>query len=87
MVVTARLFRFPNLGWSTHASSSGIGRCLPEHHDERRKPATYERILQNIAGRKVNIHWVITRPLLERDGYLETMSRFGTLAKKSTMYG
>jgi MoaA/NifB/PqqE/SkfB family radical SAM enzyme len=39
---------------------------LPEHHDIRRKPATYERILKNIEGREVNIHWVITRPMLER---------------------
>ncbi len=44
---------------------------LPEHHDERRKPATYERILKNIAGRSVNAHWVITRPMLERASYLE----------------
>jgi organic radical activating enzyme len=44
---------------------------LPEHHDVRRKPATYERILKNIAGREVNVHWVITRPMLERSGYLE----------------
>jgi MoaA/NifB/PqqE/SkfB family radical SAM enzyme len=44
---------------------------LPEHHDIRRKPATYERILQNIEGREVNIHWVITRPMLGREGYLE----------------
>ncbi|HUJ32409.1 MAG TPA: hypothetical protein VLY23_14075 [Candidatus Acidoferrum sp.] len=44
---------------------------LPEHHDIRRKPATYERILANIDGREVNIHWVITRPMLERPGYLE----------------
>jgi organic radical activating enzyme len=44
---------------------------LPEHHDIRRKPATYERILKNIAGREVNVHWVITRPMLERPGYLE----------------
>jgi MoaA/NifB/PqqE/SkfB family radical SAM enzyme len=43
---------------------------LPEHHDVRRKPATYERILKNIAGREVNIHWVITRPMLQRPGYL-----------------
>src|SRR6201993_530154 len=33
---------------------------LPEHHDIRRKPATYERILRNIESREVNIHWVIT---------------------------
>ena len=43
---------------------------LPEHHDERRKPATYERILENIAGRSINVHWVITRPMLKRLEYL-----------------
>jgi MoaA/NifB/PqqE/SkfB family radical SAM enzyme len=49
---------------------------LPEHHDIRRKPATYERILQNISGRTVNVHWVITRPMLERTGYLEEYVSF-----------
>jgi MoaA/NifB/PqqE/SkfB family radical SAM enzyme len=49
---------------------------LPEHHDIRRKPATYERILKNIEGREVNIHWVITRPMLERPGYLEEYVNF-----------
>src|SRR5579862_587703 len=49
---------------------------LPEHHDIRRKPATYERILKNIEGREVNIHWTITRPMLERDGYLEEYVSF-----------
>jgi MoaA/NifB/PqqE/SkfB family radical SAM enzyme len=49
---------------------------LPEHHDIRRKPATYERILQNIAGREVNIHWVVTRPMLDRPGYLEEYVAF-----------
>jgi MoaA/NifB/PqqE/SkfB family radical SAM enzyme len=49
---------------------------LPEHHDVRRKPATYERILKNIAGCSVNIHWVITRPMLERHGYLEEYVAF-----------
>ena len=49
---------------------------LPEHHDIRRKPATYERILKNIDGRKVNVHWVITRPMLERSGYLEEYVSF-----------
>jgi len=49
---------------------------LPEHHDIRRKPATYERILKNIDGRKVNVHWVITRPMLERPGYLEEYVAF-----------
>lgn len=49
---------------------------LPEHHDIRRKPATYERILKNIAGCEVNIHWVITRPMLERPGYFEEYVSF-----------
>ncbi len=49
---------------------------LPEHHDIRRKPATYERILKNIAGREVNIHWTITRPMLARPGYLEEYVSF-----------
>jgi len=43
---------------------------LPEHHDERRSPATYERILENIQGRQVNIHWTITHPMMARAGYL-----------------
>jgi MoaA/NifB/PqqE/SkfB family radical SAM enzyme len=49
---------------------------LPQHHDVRRKPATYERILKNISGRKINVHWVITRPMLERPGYLEEYVSF-----------
>jgi hypothetical protein len=49
---------------------------LPEHHDVRRKPATYERILTNIAGCKINVHWVITRPMLARHSYLEEYVAF-----------
>lgn len=49
---------------------------LPEHHDERRKPATYERILANIEGRSINVHWVITRPMLARASYLEDYVAF-----------
>ncbi|MGH9678518.1 MAG: radical SAM protein [Candidatus Acidiferrales bacterium] len=49
---------------------------LPEHHDIRRKPATYERILQNIEGREINVHWVITRPMLSRASYLEEYLQF-----------
>jgi MoaA/NifB/PqqE/SkfB family radical SAM enzyme len=49
---------------------------LPEHHDERRKPATYSRILENIRGREVNIHWTITRPMVQRKGYLEEYVSF-----------
>jgi sulfatase maturation enzyme AslB (radical SAM superfamily) len=49
---------------------------LPEDHDIRRKPATYERILKNIEGGEVNIHWTITRPMLSRPGYLQEYLAF-----------
>jgi len=49
---------------------------LPEHHNVRRKPATYERILANICGRRINVHWVITRPMLSRPSYLEEYVAF-----------
>ena len=49
---------------------------LPEHHDPRRKPATYDRILENIRGRDVNIHWTITGPMMKRPGYLEEYLAF-----------
>jgi MoaA/NifB/PqqE/SkfB family radical SAM enzyme len=49
---------------------------LPEHHDVRRHPATYDRILKNITGRKIAVHWTITRPMLERPEYLEEYLAF-----------
>lgn len=49
---------------------------LPEHHDARRSPATYERILQNIQDRHFNVHWTITAQMLTRDDYLEEYVRF-----------
>lgn len=49
---------------------------LPEHHDVRRAPATYERILKNIGKGPVNIHWTITAPMLRRSGYLEEYLAF-----------
>lgn len=49
---------------------------LRPDHDVRRKPATYERILKNIEGREVNIHCVVTRPMLARPGYLDEYCAF-----------
>jgi MoaA/NifB/PqqE/SkfB family radical SAM enzyme len=49
---------------------------LPQDHDIRRKPATYERILKNIHDRTVNVHWVITSAMLQRPGYLEDYVSF-----------
>ena len=49
---------------------------LQPEHDERRKPATYERILKNIAGAKVTIHSTITAQIASRPGYLEEFLAF-----------
>ena len=49
---------------------------LQPEHDERRKPATYERILKNIAAAKVTIHCTITGNIASRPGYLEEFLRF-----------
>ena len=51
---------------------------LQPDHDKRRAPATYERILQNIEGRRVDISWVITRQQVEREGYLDEYLAFWT---------
>jgi MoaA/NifB/PqqE/SkfB family radical SAM enzyme len=49
---------------------------LPPEHDERRKPATYDRILKSIAGSKVTIHCTVTGQMTEREDYLEDFVRF-----------
>jgi MoaA/NifB/PqqE/SkfB family radical SAM enzyme len=77
MVVTSAVIPIP-LEWMSiprvRVTISVDG--LPEHHDVRRKPATYDRILKNIAGCQVNMHGTITRPMLERPGYIEEYISF-----------
>lgn len=51
---------------------------LAEDHNRRRAPATYDRILANIAGGRVDISWVITAPQLQRAGYLDEYLAFWT---------
>ena len=79
LVVTSGVIPIPE-AWSTiprlRVGVSVDG--LPEHHDRRRFPATYERILRNIEGRRVDISWVVTAPMLERTGYLEEYLAYWT---------
>jgi organic radical activating enzyme len=49
---------------------------LQPEHDLRRAPATYERILKNLAQTKVTIHCTITGQIAGRPGYLEEFLRF-----------
>lgn len=49
---------------------------LQPEHDERRKPATYDRILKHMAGHEITIHCTVTRQQTRRPGYLEEFLRF-----------
>jgi MoaA/NifB/PqqE/SkfB family radical SAM enzyme len=51
---------------------------LQADHDVRRHPATYDRILRNIAGRPVTVHCTITRQMASRPGYLGEFLDFWT---------
>ena len=49
---------------------------LQPEHDERRSPATYERILKHIGGHEITVHCTITRLHLRRPGYLNDFADF-----------
>jgi MoaA/NifB/PqqE/SkfB family radical SAM enzyme len=49
---------------------------LQPEHDVRRKPATYERILKNIAGHNISVHCTITSQMFDRPDYLEEFISF-----------
>jgi sulfatase maturation enzyme AslB (radical SAM superfamily) len=49
---------------------------LAPEHDARRKPATYERILNTIHGHRITVHCTITRQMTERKGYLRDFVEF-----------
>src|SRR5580765_1743094 len=49
---------------------------LQPEHDQRRKPATYARILESIRGHKVIVHCTITGQMMKRATYLEDFVRF-----------
>ncbi len=49
---------------------------LQPDHDERRKPATYDKILRNIRGQLVTIHCTITSAVMKREDYLRDFVAF-----------
>jgi MoaA/NifB/PqqE/SkfB family radical SAM enzyme len=55
---------------------------LQAEHDVRRAPATYERILKNIAGRQITVHCTITQQQATRPGYIEEFLRFWSKQKE-----
>lgn len=83
LVVTSAVIPIP-VEWMTipHVRVAVSIDGLQPEHDARRKPATYERILKNIEGREVNIHCVVTRPMLARPGYLDEYAAFWSARKE-----
>jgi organic radical activating enzyme len=51
---------------------------LQPEHDVRRAPATYDRILKNIAGQRVTIHCTVTGQMMKRSGYLREFLEYWT---------
>lgn len=78
--IVTSAFRTLPPAWATLAHMNivvSIDGLQPEH-DSRRKPATYDRILKNIAGQKVTVHCTITGQLMKRSGNLREFLEFWT---------
>jgi organic radical activating enzyme len=76
-LVTSAFRPFP-LEW-THAAHMNVVVSidgLQPEHDLRRTPATYDRILTNIAGHQITIHCTITGQMMKRPGYLDEFLSF-----------
>lgn len=78
--VVTSAFRPPPPSWTELSNLTivvSIDGLQPEH-DLRRAPATYERILRNIAGQSVTIHSTVTGQMMKRSGYLKEFLEFWT---------
>jgi sulfatase maturation enzyme AslB (radical SAM superfamily) len=51
---------------------------LQPEHDLRRAPATYDRIIRNIAHQNITIHCTVTGQMMKRPGYLKEFLEFWT---------
>jgi MoaA/NifB/PqqE/SkfB family radical SAM enzyme len=49
---------------------------LQPEHDQRRKPATYDRILKNVAGNRITVHCTVTSAMLKRPTYVQEFLDF-----------
>lgn len=73
------LFRAPAAAWASLPKLNIVVSVdgLRDEHDVRRTPATYERILKNIAGHQVTVHCTVTGQMMRKpEGYLEEFVRF-----------
>ena len=73
MQLVTSAFRPIPAGWvsSRHLTVLESIDSLAAEHDVRLAPATYDRILKNIAGQPITLHCTITGQMMKRPGYLE----------------
>jgi organic radical activating enzyme len=78
-IVTSAFRTFPQQ-WSREPHVNVVVSIdgLQAEHDVRRTPATYDRILTNVAGRRITIHCTITAQMMKRPGYLNEFLAFWT---------
>jgi organic radical activating enzyme len=51
---------------------------LQPEHDARRAPASYDRIIKNVAGQKITVHCTVTGQMMKRPDYLKEFLAFWT---------
>ncbi len=79
--IVTSAFRTMGPTWASHPHLGivvSIDGLQPEH-DVRRAPATYERILKNIADQKITVHCTITGQMMKKPGYLAQFLDFWTV--------
>ena len=78
--IVTSAFRTMPLEWATMPHLNVVVSIdgLQADHDVRRAPATYDRILKNIAGQKITVHSTITGQMMKRQGYLREFLEFWT---------
>ena len=76
--IVTSAFRPLAASWSTMTGLNVVVSIdgLPPEHDVRRAPATYDRIIKNIAGQNITIHCTITGQMMKRPGYLAEFMEF-----------
>jgi len=76
-IVTSAFRPFP-LAWTQNPLVNVVVSIdgLEPEHDLRRAPATYQRILSNIAGQRITVHCTITGQMMKRGFYLREFVEF-----------
>src|SRR5580692_610829 len=76
--VVTSAFRPPPASWAVLPNFNlvvSVDGLQPEH-DLRRAPATYDRIIKNIAGQNITVHCTVTGQMMKRPGYLKQFLEF-----------